>query len=162
VTLNGELITRQIFAQFRDEAAKVGRHLELGEDLAWGGGLYLASSLEAAIEGVRPCHDERYKWFAPFGFVRYADEHGRAWGTPGAPAGVPTIEEGVRQKAWLVGPPSRVVALLRELEAEYPGLEHIVLHWPEGMSAPDWQHQLNVFAHEVMPAFQPAVVGSRN
>jgi alkanesulfonate monooxygenase SsuD/methylene tetrahydromethanopterin reductase-like flavin-dependent oxidoreductase (luciferase family) len=156
VTLNGELITRQIFAQYRDEAAKVGRHLQPGEDLAWGGGLYLAPSLQEAIDLARPFHDERYKWFAPFGFVRYADEHGRTWGTPGAPAGVPTIEEGVRQKAWLVGPPSRVIQLLKDLEAEYPGLEHIVLHWPEGMSAAGWKSQLRLFAREVMPAFQPA------
>ncbi len=162
VTLNGESITRQIFAQFRDEAAKVGRHLMPGEDLAWGGGLYLAPTLEEAIDRVRPYHDERYKWFAPFGFVRYADEHGRTWGTPGAPAGVPTIEEGVRQKAWLVGPPSRVIELLEDLQREYPGLEHIVLHWPEGMTASDWKAQLRLFAREVMPAFTPvaAAVGA--
>jgi alkanesulfonate monooxygenase SsuD/methylene tetrahydromethanopterin reductase-like flavin-dependent oxidoreductase (luciferase family) len=161
VTLNGETITRQIFAQFRDEAAKVGRQLLPGEDLAWGGGLYLAPSLPEAIERVRPYHDERYKWFAPFGFVRYADEHGRTWGTPGAPAGVPSIEEGVRQKAWLVGPPERVIELLKDLEAEYPGLEQIVLHWPEGMTAPDWIAQLRLFAREVMPAFQPVAAAVR-
>lgn len=161
VTLNGELITRQIFAQFQHEAANVGRHLELGEDLAWGGGLYLAPTLEEAIDRVRPYHDERYKWFAPFGFVRYADEQGRTWGTPGAPAGVPTIEEGVRQKAWLVGPPSRVIDLLKDLEREYPGLEHIVLHWPEGMTSSDWIAQLRIFADEVMPAFQPVAAAVR-
>jgi len=156
VTLNGERITQQIFAQYRDEAAKVGRTLALGDDLAWGGGLFLARTLEEAIDRVRPYHDERYKWFAPFGFVRYANEHGRTWGTPGAPAGVPTIEEGVRQKAWLVGPPSRVIRLLKDLEAEYPGLEQIVLHWPEGMPADEWQSQLTLFARDVMPAFERA------
>jgi alkanesulfonate monooxygenase SsuD/methylene tetrahydromethanopterin reductase-like flavin-dependent oxidoreductase (luciferase family) len=160
VTMNGELITRQIFGQFREEAARVGRDLAPGEDLAWGGGLYLASSDEEAIERVRPYHDERYKWFAPFGFVRYADEHGRPWGTPGAPTGVPTIEEGVRQKAWLVGTASTVVARLQELETEYPGLEHIVLHWPEGMPADEWKAQLRLFATDVMPAFQPVAAGS--
>jgi alkanesulfonate monooxygenase SsuD/methylene tetrahydromethanopterin reductase-like flavin-dependent oxidoreductase (luciferase family) len=162
VTLNGELITRQIFTQFREEAAKVGRHLAPGEDLAWGGGLYLAPTLEDAIDGVRPFHDERYKWFAPFGFVRYADEHGRTWGTPGAPAGVPTIEEGVRQKAWLIGPPARVIELLKDLEREYSGLEQIVLHWPEGMSADNWIAQLRLFAREVMPAFAPVATAARS
>jgi alkanesulfonate monooxygenase SsuD/methylene tetrahydromethanopterin reductase-like flavin-dependent oxidoreductase (luciferase family) len=161
VTMNGELITRQIFGQYRDEAAKIGRNLAPGEDLAWGAGLYLADSVEEGIEGVRPYHDERYKWFAPFGFVRYADEQGRPWGTPGAPTGVPTIEEGVRQKAWLVGPPSSVIARLRELESEYPGLEQIVLHWPEGMPAEEWKAQLGMFAREVMPAFQPVGALSR-
>jgi hypothetical protein len=109
---------------------------------------------------VRPYHDERYKWFAPFGFVRYADENGRPWGTPGAPTGVPTIEEGVRQKAWLVGPASAVIARLRELEEEYPGLEQILLHWPEGMAADEWKAQLRLFAREVMPAFQPVAAGA--
>jgi alkanesulfonate monooxygenase SsuD/methylene tetrahydromethanopterin reductase-like flavin-dependent oxidoreductase (luciferase family) len=161
VTMNGELITRQIFGQFREEAARVGRNLAPGEDLAWGAGLYLADSLEEAIDRVRPYHDERYKWFAPFGFVRYADEQGRPWGTPGAPTGVPTIEEGVRQKAWLLGPSSDVIGRLRELEAEYPGLEQILLHWPEGMGAEEWKAQLRVFARDVMPAFQPAAVGAR-
>jgi alkanesulfonate monooxygenase SsuD/methylene tetrahydromethanopterin reductase-like flavin-dependent oxidoreductase (luciferase family) len=155
VTMNGELVTRQIFSQFRDEAAKVGRDLALGEDLAWGAGLYMADSLNEAIERVRPYHDERYKWFAPFGFVRYADEHGRPWGTPGAPTGVPTIEEGVRQKAWLLGPASEVIGRLRELESAYPGLEQVLLHWPEGMPADEWKTQLRLFARDVLPAFQP-------
>jgi len=26
-----------------------------------------------AIRKLEPAHDERFKWFAPFGFVRYAD-----------------------------------------------------------------------------------------
>jgi alkanesulfonate monooxygenase SsuD/methylene tetrahydromethanopterin reductase-like flavin-dependent oxidoreductase (luciferase family) len=156
VTMNGEKVTQQMFTQFQAEAAKAGRNLALGEDLCWGGGLFLADTLEQAIEGVRPYHDERFKWFAPFGFVRYADEHGRPWGTPGAPTGVPTIEEGVRQKAWLVGPPSLIIERLRELEEHYPGLEHIMLHWPEGSSAELWKEQLQMFAHDVMPAFKPA------
>jgi alkanesulfonate monooxygenase SsuD/methylene tetrahydromethanopterin reductase-like flavin-dependent oxidoreductase (luciferase family) len=154
VTMNGEQITRQVFTQFREEAAKVGRTLAPGEDLAWGAGLFLADSLDEGIRRVRPFHDERYKWFAPFGFVRYADDQGRPWGTPGAPTGVPTIEEGVRQKAWLVGPPSLVVERLRELESDYPGLEDIVLHWPEGMPADEWIGQLRAFARDVKPAFE--------
>jgi alkanesulfonate monooxygenase SsuD/methylene tetrahydromethanopterin reductase-like flavin-dependent oxidoreductase (luciferase family) len=157
VTMNGESITRQIFGQFRKEAARAGRNLLPGEDLAWGAGLFLANSLEEGIAGVRPYHDERYKWFAPFGFVRYADEQGRPWGTPGAPTGVPTIEEGVRQKAWLVGTSSEVIERLRALESEYPGLEHIVLHWPEGMPSDEWIAQLRMFARDVMPAFSTRV-----
>jgi alkanesulfonate monooxygenase SsuD/methylene tetrahydromethanopterin reductase-like flavin-dependent oxidoreductase (luciferase family) len=160
ITMNGEVITRQVFAQYRDEAARIGRDLAPGEDLAWGGGLFLAGSVEEAMRRVRPFHDERYKWFAPFGFVRYADDQGRTWGTPGAPAGVPTIEEGVRQKAWLLGSAATVVERLRELESEYPGLEQIILHWPEGMSAEEWKTQLHMFARDVMPAFQPVAATS--
>ena len=68
---------------------------QLGEDMIWGAGLYLAGSQEEAIRRVEPAHDERYKWFAPFGFVRYADEHGRTWGTPGAPSRIPSLRDGV-------------------------------------------------------------------
>jgi len=160
VTMNGDLVTRQIFHQFRDEAAKAGRDLRLGEDLCWGGGLYMANSVEEAIERVRPYHDERFKWFAPFGFVRYADEHGRPWGTPGAPTGVPTLEDGLRQKAWMLGTPDAVIARLKDLEAEYPGLEHVMLHWAEGMSAEEWKSQLRLFAREVMPAFAGAAAAA--
>ena len=73
----------------------------------------------------------------------------------GAPTGVPTIEEGVRQKAWLLGTPEMVIERLTELQAEYPGLEDIVLHWPEGMPAAEWKTQLRHFAASVLPAFQP-------
>jgi hypothetical protein len=66
----------------------------------------------------------------------------------------------VRQKAWLVGPASAVIARLRELEEEYPGLEQILLHWPEGMAADEWKAQLRLFAREVMPAFQPVAAGA--
>ena len=73
--------------------------------MIWGAGLYLADTPEEAKRRVEPSHDERYKWFAPFGFVRYADEQGRTWGTPGAPARVPTLADGIQQKAWFCGPP---------------------------------------------------------
>ena len=89
VTLNGEKILDDVVKAYRDACAKYGRQKQLGEDMIWGAGLYLADTPEEAKRRVEPSHDERYKWFAPFGFVRYADEHGRTWGTPGAPARVP-------------------------------------------------------------------------
>src|SRR5439155_26124253 len=81
VTLNGERITDQVYHAYRDACARYGRRLALGEDLCLGLGFYMAESREAAIRKVEPAHDERYKWFAPFGFVRYADAEGRPWGT---------------------------------------------------------------------------------
>jgi alkanesulfonate monooxygenase SsuD/methylene tetrahydromethanopterin reductase-like flavin-dependent oxidoreductase (luciferase family) len=153
ITLNGERIADQIFHAYRDAAAGAGRRLQLGEDLCWGVGLYLADDQEEAIRRLEPAHDERYKWFAPFGFVRYADEHGRPWGSPGAPARVPTLREGIEQKAWLVGPPARAIEVIREFEARYPGLDHMMIHWTEGLSPAEFQEQLGRFAREVMPAF---------
>jgi alkanesulfonate monooxygenase SsuD/methylene tetrahydromethanopterin reductase-like flavin-dependent oxidoreductase (luciferase family) len=153
VTLNGERITDQTFRAYRDACARYGRRLELGQDLCLGLGFYMAESREAAIRQVEPAHDERYKWFAPFGFVRYADSEGRPWGTPGAPARIPTIQEGVEQKAWMVGPPADCIALIREYEAKYPGLEQLMLHWPEGVPPAAFKDQLRWFAKDVMPAF---------
>lgn len=126
VSLNGDKLVRQIFHAFRDEVAKAGRTLALGQDLCLGLGMYLAATQHQAMEAVRPFHDESYKWFAPFGFVRYTDESGRLWGTPGAPARVPAIEDGVQQRAWLCGPPELVVRELKAFEAEYPGLDHVM------------------------------------
>ena len=129
--------------------------------MIWGTGLYLAGSQEEAICRVEPAHDERYKWFAPFGFVRYADEQGRTWGTPGAPARVPSLRDGVEQKAWFCGPPSQVIDGIKSIEAKYPGLEHFMMHWAEGLSPKEFKEQLHWFARDVMPAFSgPAFSGT--
>ena len=153
VTLNGERITDQVFHAYRDACARHGREKQLGQDLCLGLGFYMAETRDQATREVEPAHDERYKWFAPFGFVRYADEQGRPWGTPGAPARAPTLREGVDQKAWMVGSPADCIALIREYEAKYPGLEQIMLHWPEGVPPRAFMEQLRWFARDVMPAF---------
>ncbi|HET8576621.1 MAG TPA: LLM class flavin-dependent oxidoreductase [Methylomirabilota bacterium] len=155
VTLNGEKILEKVATAYRDACARHGRSKALGEDLIWGVGLYLADSQEEAIRRLEPSHDERYKWFAPFGFVRYADEQGRPWGTPGAPARVPTLRDGVEQKAWLCGRPAEVIERIREVEAKYPGLEEMMIHWAEGIPPREFKEQLAWFARDVMPAFKP-------
>jgi alkanesulfonate monooxygenase SsuD/methylene tetrahydromethanopterin reductase-like flavin-dependent oxidoreductase (luciferase family) len=158
VTLNGERITEHVATAYQQYAARAGRQLQLGEDLALGLGLYIADTQEAAIQRVEPYHDERYKWFAPFGFVRYADEHGRTWGTPGAPARLPTIRDGVAQKAWLCGPPSQIIDDLKQYQKKYPGLDQVLIHWAEGMPPAEFKEQLRTFAREVLPAFPAAQI----
>jgi alkanesulfonate monooxygenase SsuD/methylene tetrahydromethanopterin reductase-like flavin-dependent oxidoreductase (luciferase family) len=153
VTLNGEKILDDVVRAYQAACAKAGRVKQLGEDMIWGAGVYLADSVEEAIRRVEPSHDERYKWFAPFGFVRYADEHGRTWGTPGAPARVPDLRDGIQQKAWFVGPPSQVIEGIKSIEAKYPGLEQFMIHWAEGIPPKEFKEQLRWFAREVMPAF---------
>ena len=153
VALTGELLVDQLFSSYRDIAAEEGRELALGQDMALGIGYCIAGSQQEAIDTVRPYHDERYKWFAPFGFVRYTDSEGRAWGTPGAPSRAPTIEEGVEQKVWYCGEPDGFIQFLRDIEERYPGLEDVVLQWPEGMPWLEYKEQLSRFAKDVMPAF---------
>ncbi len=154
VSTTGEKLVESLFRTFQEQAARYGRALKLGEDMALGVGFYLADTQEEAIRRIRPSHDERYKWFAPFGFVRYTDEQGRSWGTPGAPARIPSLEDGVSQRAWLCGPPDQMVSFLKETEEKYPGLEHILLLWPEGLSWQEYREQLQIFAREVMPHFR--------
>ena len=154
VALTGDQLVDDIFHKFRDACVENGRGGLLGENLALGLGFYIAETQEKAVSNLRPFHDERYKWFSPFGFVRYADEEGRVWGTPGAPARTPRIEDGVDQKAWICGPASDFVKHLREIERKYPGLEHIILHWPEGMPRDAFLDQLRLFAKDVMPHFK--------
>ncbi len=153
VALTGEVLADRLITGFHEAAQAAGRDVILGQDMAFGIGFYIAGSQQEAIERVRPYHDERYKWFAPFGFVRYTDAQGRPWGTPGAPTRVPYIEDGVQQKAWFCGPPNEFIAYLRDIEARYPGLEDLILQWPEGMPWPEFKEQLSVFAREVMPTF---------
>ncbi len=154
VALTGEKLVDRLFHSYRDLSARYGRELQLGEDMALGVGFYLADTQEEAVRRVRNSHDERYKWFAPFGFVRYTDEEGRPWGTPGAPARIPYIEDGVAQKVWICGPPDYFISFLKETQEKYPGLEQIVLHWPEGLPWNEFREQIKIFAREVMPHFQ--------
>ena len=153
VTLNGEKILDDVVRAYHAACAKYGQDKQLGQDMIWGAGLYLAGSQEEAIRRVEPAHDERYKWFAPFGFVRYADERGRTWGTPGAPSRTPSLRDGVQQKAWFCGTPGQVIDGIKSIEAKYPGLEDFMIHWAEGLGPREFEEQLRWFAAEVMPAF---------
>ena len=150
VALTGEKLVDQAFHRFRDACERNGRGNVLGSGLALGIGFYIADNENDAMERLRPFHDERFKWFAPFGFVRYADEEGRVWGTPGAPARTPRIEDGVQQKAWICGPPSHQIEFLKKVEEKYPGLENIMLHWPEGMPRDEYLSPVS-YTHLTLP-----------
>jgi alkanesulfonate monooxygenase SsuD/methylene tetrahydromethanopterin reductase-like flavin-dependent oxidoreductase (luciferase family) len=156
VTLNGEKILDDVVCAYHAACERHGRAKKLGEDMIWGAGIYLAHSQEDAIRKLEPAHDERYKWFAPFGFVRYADEQGRTWGTPGAPARIPSLRDGVEQKAWFCGPPAQVIDGIKSVADKYPGLESFMIHWAEGLPPKEFKEQLTWFAKDVMPAFKRA------
>ena len=156
VTLNGEKILDDVLRAYHAACLKHGRNKQLGEDVIWGAGLYLADSCEEAMRRLEPAHDERFKWFAPFGFVRYADEHGRVWGSPGAPARTPSLQDGVAQKAWFCGTPAEVIEGIKSVASKYPGLENFMIHWAEGLPPKEFKEQLRWFAKDVMPALKGA------
>jgi len=66
---------------------------------------------------------------------------------------VPTLGDGVAQKAWFCGPPKQVIDGIKSIEAKYPGLEHFMIHRAEGIPPAEFKDQLRRFAKDVMPAF---------
>src|SRR5579872_3620060 len=60
VTLNGEKILDDVIRAYQAACAKHGRPKQLGEDVIWGAGVYLADSEAEAQRRVEPAHDERY------------------------------------------------------------------------------------------------------
>jgi hypothetical protein len=96
---------------------------------------------------------------APLGMLRYSEEHVSAVAARQAQSPTAaTLDNGVRNRSWLCGPPADVVAYLKELEVRYPGLEHVMIAWALGTPREMMLEQLARFAKEVMPAF-PALPG---
>ena len=69
---------------------------------------------------------------------------------------LPSIEESVQQRNWLCGTADDAIALLKELEAKYPGVEQVIVSFAMGTPKPVYLEQLTRFAEEVMPAFPGA------
>ena len=65
-----------------------------------------------------------------------------------------TLENGMRNRAWLCGPSGDIVAYLKEIEQRYPGLDNVMIGWAIGTPRDLMIEQLTQFAREVMPAFR--------
>jgi alkanesulfonate monooxygenase SsuD/methylene tetrahydromethanopterin reductase-like flavin-dependent oxidoreductase (luciferase family) len=146
---------------YQQANARYGRPLQLGENLALGLWSYLADTREEAKEALRPHFEEHVKFAAPLGMLRYRQDQMQQLGPGGISrhiAAGSNFEDVLANKAWFCGSPDETVAYLKELEAKYPGLEHIMLGFPFGSSLAECQEQLSRFAREVMPAFRPQTV----
>lgn len=141
---------------YREAAARAGQDLKLGENLMLGIFFHLDDTKEKAIEALRPVYEEHAKMFAPLGFLPGATPaHIEAISKRGGwyEAGVPTLESFIETGAWYAGPPEGLVAYLKELEARYPGMEHINLSTPMGTPQDRMIEQFKWVSDEVMPAF---------
>ncbi len=141
---------------YREAAARAGQDLKLGENLMLGIFFHLDDTKEKAIEALRPVYEEHAKMFAPLGFLPGATPaHIEAISKRGGwyEAGVPTLESFIETGAWYAGPPEGLVAYLKELEARYPGMEHINLSTPMGTPQARMIEQFKWVSDEVMPAF---------
>src|SRR3984893_11008141 len=56
VTLNGEKILDDVVRAYQAACVRHGRPKQLGEDMIWGAGVYLADTQEEAIRRVEPAH----------------------------------------------------------------------------------------------------------
>lgn len=145
VTLNGSDVFARRARQYLQAAQAAGRRVILGEGLCLGIGFFISTSRDAAIAELRPYHDERYKWAAPLGYVRYHLDR------PSFDHALPTLEDGVEAGAWLCGTSQELVESLVAIAIQYPGLEELMIHWPEGMPHDLFFSQLQRFAHGVIP-----------
>ena len=153
VTLNGEKILDDVVRAYQDACARHGQQKQLGQDMIWGTGLYLAASQEEAIRRVEPAARRTLQVVRPvrlralcrrtrphLGHARRAGEdsvtarRGGAEGVVLRPA-----RPGDRRHPLDRGEVSRPRGLYDPLG--------------RGPVAPEFEDQLRWFARDVMPAF---------
>ncbi len=147
------LLANSVVEGWRDALARHGRKTELGEDLIVGLSFYIAGTEEEAYSAACPLLEEYQKMFAPLGFVRPITEEQVAMVADPATARQAGLQT-PREQGWVLGPPERMVERLLELEAQYPGLEEVMVGQPVGAPSHVLLEQLELFGTEVIPAFR--------
>ena len=69
---------------------------------------------------------------------------------------MPSLKDGVAQKAWFCGTPAEVIDGIKSIEAKYPGLDDFMIHWAEGLSPNGIQGTASLVRQHVTPAFKGA------
>jgi len=154
ISATAESVAERWLRDYQAAARRHGRALQLGEDVILGFRMCLDETQARAMERAQPYFEEHAKFMAPLGMLRYSEEHVTAVAARQAqsPTGA-TLDNGVRNRSWLCGPAADIVAYLKEVEARYPGLEHVMIAWALGTPRDVMLEQLTRFAREVMPAF---------
>jgi hypothetical protein len=155
ISATAEQFVERWLRDYQAAAARHGRNLQLGEDVILGFRMCLDESQAHAMDRARPYFEEHAKFMAPLGMLRYSEEHVSAVAARQAQSPtMATLENGVGNRSWLCGPPDHIVGYLKEVEARYPGLQHIMIAWALGTPRALMIEQLTRFAREVMPAFR--------
>jgi alkanesulfonate monooxygenase SsuD/methylene tetrahydromethanopterin reductase-like flavin-dependent oxidoreductase (luciferase family) len=141
---------------YKEAAERAGLDYALGQGLSLGIFYHLAESRERAVREITPWYEEHVKMFGPLGFVPgitpaqlEASTRRGGWDA----AGVPTVEHYMKVGAWFAGPPEELVAQLRSLEEQFPGLEYVHLSNSMGTPRAVLLEQFAWLAKEVMPGF---------
>jgi len=146
-----------VIADYQAALARAGRETELGEDLAIGFHVHLATSKEKGIKEAAGYFEENLKMFGPLRLSRRMTEQQikDVSDRDVAPtADLPHMEGAVSGGAFLCGPPDQVIEQLKTLEDRYPGLSRINVSQPVGTPQSVILEQLQWFAEDVMPAFK--------
>lgn len=110
---------------------------------------WIADTREQAMAEVRNGHDEFWKFLGPYGWSRgYMGPDGK----PSAPGLIPTLEESMANKTWLVGTADDVIEGIEFYKEHLGGLDNLII-FPNmpGDQYSKTAEQLTRFAEEVMP-----------
>jgi len=85
---------------------------------------HVGDTREEAIASVRNGHDEFWKFLGPYGWSKgYMGSDGK----PAAPGLIPTLEESMEQKIWIVGTADEVAEQIAWYTDQLGGVENLLL-----------------------------------
>jgi alkanesulfonate monooxygenase SsuD/methylene tetrahydromethanopterin reductase-like flavin-dependent oxidoreductase (luciferase family) len=128
-----------------------GRALAPGENRLLVLNTHIQDTHEKAWEMARPTHDEFWKFLGPYGWSRgYMGEDGK----PVPPGLIPTLEQSVDQKVWVIGTPEEVAEGI-DLYVQQLGLQRLtIVPMMPGDSYDQADEQMTRFAEEVLPLLE--------
>ncbi len=134
------------FAEIFEE--EHGRALEPGEHRILVVNVRIEDTHEQAWTDARASHDEFWKFLGPYGWSRgYMGDDGK----PSPPGLIPTLEQSVEQRVWLVGTPEEVAEGLDEYRRAIDLRDLTVVPAFPGDSYKIADEQMTRLAHEVLP-----------
>ncbi len=129
-------------------ASHDGEELPPGEKRLLVLNVRVEDTYEEALDSARPGHDEFWKFLGPYGWSRgYMGDDGK----PVAPGLIPTLENSLGQKTWVVGTPEQVAAGI-QFYKDTLSLQDLVL-FPNfsGDTYEKTDEQMTRLAEEVLP-----------
>lgn len=109
----------------------------------------IGDTYEDAVRDARPGHDEFWKFLGPYGWSR---GYLAADGTPAPPGSIPSLEESIDQRTWVVGSPDDVAEGIAFHRDNLGGLAHLTVfpNFPGDTYATS-EEQMQRFSEQVRP-----------